>query len=160
MELTKKQIERLKELMSDSAEKGNLANAAMVLEGKEVVGYSESLVTSQNDATAHAERLLVEKVCKQRENYHTSGLTMVTVVEPCLMCISACSQAGYGKIVYFIPAEKYIDQIEWMSDIKKGTNKEDIVDSFKNSIKLNHFKKYEQEFSEVFERVMKDKLKS
>lgn len=158
MNISKEQLNKLKELIIISAEKGNLANSAMVLEDGETIEYSESLVASSNDATAHAERLLVEKVCKQRESHYTPGLTMVTVVEPCLMCISACSQAGYEEIAYFIPAEKYIDQIGWMSDVKKGINKKDIVKSFKNPIELNHLEEYEKEFSEVFEEAMEDKL--
>lgn len=158
MELANKQIQLLKDLMTSSAKKGNLANGALVLKNGELVASSESLVSSDNDATAHAERLLVEQVCKQKENNYTPGLTMVTVTEPCLMCMSACAWAGYKEIHYIIPAKKYLDKIPWMSEISE-INKEQIANSFHEPIKLIHLKELENEFSKLFEDLMNNLLK-
>ena len=102
--------------MKISARKGNLANAGFVLDNKIVVASAESWVVSSSDATAHSERMLVETVCKLKHTNYTPGLTMVSVVEPCLMCMSACSQAGYKEICYIIPAKKYVKKIPWMTD--------------------------------------------
>lgn len=141
----------------NSARKGNLANSGLVLEDGKTMASAESWVVTNNDATSHSERMLVEKVCKKRKNNYTPGLTMVTVVEPCLMCMSACAWAGYEEIAYIIPAEKYIKKIPWMAEIK-GIDKQKIAKSFSKPMKLVHLNQYEAEFSEVFEREMRELL--
>ena len=143
--------------MVQSARKGNLANAGLVLEDGEVIASAESLVVSNTDATAHSERMLVEKVCKLKHDNFTPGLTLVSVIEPCLMCMSACSWAGYKEIAYIISAKKYIDKIPWMAEITK-VDKQEIANLFHNPIKLIHIKELENEFSKVFEEEMKSLL--
>ena len=154
MKLTIKQTQLLKDLMTNSAKKGNLANSGLVLENGKMIASAESLVFTNKDATAHSERMLVEKVCKLKKSNYTPGLTMITVVEPCLMCMSACSQAGYKEVAYIIPAKRYVNKIAWMTDVKEDVDKQKIAQSFNEPIKLTHLGEYEEEFSEVFERVM------
>ncbi len=155
MKLTTDQIKLLKELMTNSANKGNLANAGIVLENGKLLDSAESWVVTNKDATAHSERMLVEKVGKLKGTNYTPGLSMVTVVEPCLMCMSACSQAGYKDVVYIIPARKYVNKIPWMTDVNDNVDKEKIAENFCEPIKLMHLSEYEEEFSEVFVKVMK-----
>lgn len=153
MKLTCKQKTELLNRMCISAEKGNLANAGMVLEDQRVIAVAESWVVSSCDATAHSERMLVSTVCNLKNSNYTPGLTMITVVEPCLMCISACFQAGYKEIGYIIPAEKYIETVPWMSDVS-GVKKVDIVSNMNNKIHLVHMNQYENEFCKSFEKCM------
>lgn len=159
MRLTTKQIKLLKDLMSNSARKGNLANSGLALENGKTIASAESLVVTNKDATAHSERILVEKIGKMKGSNYTPGLTMVTVVEPCLMCMSACSQAGYKEIAYIIPAKRYVKKIAWMTDVRESVDKQTVAKSFSKAIKLTHLSQYEEEFCEVFEKVMRDLLK-
>lgn len=158
MKLIREQINLLKELMSNSAKKGNLANAGLVLEDGKTIASSESLVETNSDATAHSERMLVEKIGKIKRSNYTPGLTMVTVIEPCLMCMSACSQAGYKEVAYIIPANRYVNKIAWMTDVKDSIDKQKIAQSFSQPIKLTHLAEYEEEFCKVFEEAMKHLL--
>jgi tRNA(adenine34) deaminase len=158
MKLTIDQNKLLKDLMTNSAKKGNLANSGMVFEGSGVLASAESLVVTNADATAHSERMLVKEVGRLKKSNYTPGLTMVTVVEPCLMCMSACSQAGYKEIAYIIPAKRYVEKIAWMTDVNKNVDKQLIAKSFSEPFKLTHLSEYEEEFSEVFEDVMKELL--
>jgi tRNA(Arg) A34 adenosine deaminase TadA len=158
MKLTKEQIITLKKLMVNSAKKGNLANSGIVLENGKMIATAESLVVTNNDATAHSERMLVEEVGMKKKTNYTPGLKMVSVVEPCLMCMSACSQAGYEEIAYIIPAKKYVRKIAWMTDVKERVNKKRIAYSFSKPIKLVHLSRYEDEFCEIFEEEMKELL--
>lgn len=153
MKLTPSQIKILKRLMIKSARKGNLANSGMVLENGRTIATAESLVVSQSDATAHSERMLVQKVGHLKGSNWTPGLTMVSVVEPCIMCLSACSQAGYKEICFMIPGNKYVKKIPWTTDatkIKKG----EVAKKLSSPVKYTHLNKYEKEFSEVFEAEM------
>ncbi len=154
MTLTPDQIKILKTLMRSSARKGNLATAAFVLEGENVIASSESLVGTDSNMTAHAERLLVEKVGQLKKSPYTPGLIMVTVVESCLMCISACSQAGYKEIRYIIPAKRYVKDFHLMTDITDDLDKNDIASKLSEPIKLVHLGEYEDEFCKVFEPEM------
>ena len=158
MKLTLEQINQLKELMINSAKKGNLANSGLVIENGKTIATAESLVVTNHDATSHSERMLVEKVCKAKGNNYTPGLIMVTVCEPCLMCMSACAWAGYKKIAYIIPASKYIEKIPWMSENTK-INKQEVAKSFSEPIELIQLGQYEKEFSKVFETEMANLLK-
>ncbi len=157
MELTTEQIELLKTLMTNSANKGNLANSGMVLEDNKMIASDESLVVTNHNAIDHSERMLVEKVCKAKESNYTAGLTMITVCQPCLMCLSACSQAGYKTIAYIIPAKKYVDKIPWRTD-NNQVNMEEIAKTMSDPIELIHLSQYEEEFSEVFEKAMDKRL--
>lgn len=139
--------------MKRSAKKGNLANAAMVIEKGKTLVSAESWVVSSQDATAHSERMLVEIVCKIKHSHLTTGLTMVTVVEPCLMCLSACSQAGYAEIYYIIPASKYIKRIPWMSDCA-DIDKAHLAQTLSQPVKLIQLKDNENEFHKCFEKSM------
>ncbi|NIM46754.1 MAG: hypothetical protein GTN40_01180 [Candidatus Aenigmarchaeota archaeon] len=154
MELNQKQKNLLKELMEKSAERGNLANAGLVIENGKTIASDESLVASNYDATDHSERMLVSEVCRIKESHYTPGLTMVTVVEPCLMCMSACSQAGYKELAYIIPAKKYLGKVPYITDIKENLNKNKIAESFIEPIKLIYLSEYREEFSELFEELM------
>jgi len=153
MKLTKKQKELLKKLMVNSARKGNLANSGLVLEEKAVVASAESLVVTNHDQTAHSERMLVEEVCKRRKNQDTPGLAMVSVVEPCLMCLSACAQAGYKEIAFIIPAKKYVAKIPWITDTE-NIDKRKIASQFSKPIRYTQLAEYESEFCKVFEKEM------
>ena len=158
MELDTEQIQTLKELMVNSAKKGNLANSGIVIENGNTIAEAESWVVTNHDATAHSERMLVEKVCKAKGNNYTPGLTLVTVCEPCLMCMSACAWAGYKTLAYIIPANKYIAKIPWMSDNTK-INKQEVASTFSEPVELIHLTQYEEEFSAVFEKEMERLLK-
>ncbi|MBI3620124.1 hypothetical protein HY214_03215 [Candidatus Roizmanbacteria bacterium] len=158
MELTPEQISLLKDLMTRSAKKGNLANAGLVLENNKLLASAESWVASSCDATAHSERMLVTMVCNLKHANYTPGLIMVSVVEPCTMCMSACSQAGLKKIAYIIPAKRFIEKIAWMSDTTK-IDKHQLASQYSEPLKLVHLSNYEEEFCQIFEKVMSHLLK-
>lgn len=153
VELNNGTRELLKKLMIISAKKGNLANSGVVLENGKVIASAESLVGSNKDATAHSERMLVQKIGNLKQNNYTPGLTMVSVCEPCVMCIGACTLAGYDKLAYIIPAKKYTDRISFFTNDTK-IDKEKLASEFDKTIELIHLIEYKDEFSKVFEEAM------
>lgn len=153
MNLSKEHKSELIKLMILSAEKQNLANAGIVLENGEMIASAASLVASNCDATAHSERMLVQEVGITKGTNYTPGLDLITVVEPCLMCMSAASQAGYNKIYYIIPAKKYVEKIPFMTDTLE-VEKEDVASKFLEPMELIHLNELEDEFCIVFEESM------
>ncbi len=65
MKLSKKIIEELKQLVIVSGKKGHLPNGAVLIDSKthKLLTSSPSLVAMNNDATAHAERLVISQYC-------------------------------------------------------------------------------------------------
>lgn len=157
--LTADKISLLKDLMVKSAKKGNLANSGLVLENGEIIASGESLVITNHDATAHSERMLVAKVGSLKGSNYTPGLTMITVVEPCIMCMSACWQAGYSEIAYIIPAKRYLEKLGWKMTDSTIVDKQQLAREFLTPIKLIHLVQFEEEFASVFEEAMKEELK-
>lgn len=157
MKLTPEQIQILKDLMIVSAQKGNIPNSGLVLEHNTVLATAESWCASACDMTAHSERLLVTLVGQLKHSNYTPGLTMVSVVEPCLMCLSAAAQAGYRELAYIIPAKRYIEKMPYITN-DLAIDKQKIAGQFTEPIALTHLTEYEEEFCKVFENSMKDVL--
>ncbi len=159
MELTKEQIQKLKELAVDSANKKNLPNAALMLDGNKIVESEGSYPASKPDATAHAERAIIEKVCRKTNKFLLpANYTIVSVFEPCLMCIGAAYWAGIKKIYYVIPASKYINKIPWATE-SKTIDKNKLIAQFNEKMELIKLSKYEKEFTALFDRYVAKTVK-
>lgn len=158
MKLTNEQIDLLKKLMTVSAKKGNLPNSGIVLEEDKIIASAESWVLSSCDATAHSERMLVQTVGSLRHSNYTPGLKMVSVIESCLMCLSACSQAGYDEVYYIIPTVRYKNSNPWISDIYT-MDKAEIAKNLTHPVKFIHLNEYEEEFCKIYEEAYKDHIK-
>lgn len=155
MKLSQIQINILKKLMMTSGKKGNLPNGAILIGAKgKIIGKAESLVATNRDATAHAERLVIEKVCKKSKSPLIPRYKLISVFEPCLMCLSAVYWAGIKEVYYIIPAYKYWNAIPWVSESKK-INKNDLIDKFSEKINFEHLGIYEKEFSKIFDEYVK-----
>ncbi len=150
MELTKEQLKVLERLTIDSGKKGNLPNAAILIKGRKIIGKSGSYVASKKDATAHAERLVIEKVCKKEKRFLLPEYSLVTVFEPCLMCFGAAYWVGIKKVYYIIPAKKYIKEIPWCGESKK-LNKDKLTRKLAEPFRIIHLKKYMKEFTKIFD---------
>ncbi|MFT7144530.1 MAG: tRNA(adenine34) deaminase [bacterium] len=59
-------------------------------------GHNETLALC--DPTAHAEMLVIKKACKVLETTHLNDYVLVTTLEPCAMCATACAHAKVGEI--------------------------------------------------------------
>jgi len=60
--------------------------------------------------TAHAERLLATRACREYEPRFLAACTMYTSAEPCAMCAGAVYWAGIGRVVYGL-AERRLKEV-------------------------------------------------
>ena len=149
MKLSTEQIKTLKKLTILAGKKGNLPNAAIIIDNDgNIIGQSQSLVATSKDATAHAERLVIEKVCKANKSCVIPQYKLISVFEPCLMCLSASFWAGVKEVYYIIPASKYWNEIPWISESKK-INKQDLIAKFSEEIRFIHLRSYEKDFVNI-----------
>lgn len=73
--------------------------AVLVKEGK-VIARAHNLTKTQNDPTAHAEIVLLQKACKKLKNERFQNTVLYVTLEPCAMCAGAIVQARIPLVVY------------------------------------------------------------
>ena len=71
----------------------------------EVLLEAENTVTTERDATGHAERNLMSLASRRFDKKLLRGCTMYTSTEPCAMCAGSVYWVGVGRVVYGL-AEK------------------------------------------------------
>ena len=61
-------------------------------------GYNEA--KRNNDPTAHAEMVVIRRLCFKNESMSLEGHTLYCTLQPCGMCTMAALWAGVSRIVY------------------------------------------------------------
>ena len=78
--------------------------ALLVNEAGTIVLEAENTVTTDSDATGHAETNLVRLATKSFDLAELRSSTLYTSCEPCAMCTGAIYWAGIGRVVYALAA--------------------------------------------------------
>ncbi len=73
--------------------------AALVSDNKLLAAAGNSPISS-NDATAHAEIVVIRAACKTLANYRLPGTTLYVTLEPCVMCFGAITHARIERLVF------------------------------------------------------------
>ena len=79
--------------------------AVLVVEG-EVVARAHNMRETWNDATAHAEVIVIREACKKLGRWRLEGAVLYVTVEPCPMCSGAIVNSRIDKVVYGCPDAK------------------------------------------------------
>jgi tRNA(adenine34) deaminase len=89
----------------EQARKGQQASggaevgAVLVKDGATLcVGFNESEM--RHDPTAHAEMVVIRRLCAELKTNSLEGCTLYCTLQPCGMCTMACLWAGISRIVY------------------------------------------------------------
>jgi tRNA(Arg) A34 adenosine deaminase TadA len=85
-----------------SANDGNFpVGAVLVIDGKKI-DSARNLLSTNSDWVSHAEMNLIIKYSSMIKESHNNGssCTIYTTLEPCLMCLGACSLNRISRIVY------------------------------------------------------------
>ena len=76
--------------------------AVLVLDG-EVIAQAYNLRETDQDATAHAEMLVIREACRKLGRWRLSGTTVFVTIEPCPMCAGALVMSRVERLVYGSP---------------------------------------------------------
>jgi tRNA(Arg) A34 adenosine deaminase TadA len=68
-------------------------------DGKVLLEVENGYLPAQ-DGTAHAERLLATRACRELSREQRANATLYSSAEPCAMCAGAIYWAGIGRVVY------------------------------------------------------------
>ena len=65
-----------------------------------MIAKAHNLVETRNDATSHAEKLVIEKALKITGNRYLNNYDIWVTLEPCIMCASIIKQTRIRRIYY------------------------------------------------------------
>lgn len=91
-----------------AAELGEIPIGAVLVEliSGEVVAAAHNMRETWNDATAHAEIIVIRKACARLKRWRLSGCGLYVTVEPCPMCSGAIVNSRVDRVVYGCPDSK------------------------------------------------------
>lgn len=79
--------------------------AAIIVKDGEVIAEGTNLVTSTNDASAHAEVVAIREACRRLQCFELRGCEIYSSAEPCPMCMGLVYWARLAKVYYGNSAE-------------------------------------------------------
>ena len=65
-----------------------------------MIAKAHNLVETRNDATSHAEKLVIEKALKITGNRYLNNYDIWVTLEPCIMCASIIKQTRIRRLYY------------------------------------------------------------
>jgi tRNA(adenine34) deaminase len=83
-----------------AAERGEVPVGAVLVRGEALVAEAGNSPVAANDATAHAEILVLRAAGRKLGNYRLPGTTLYVTLEPCAMCAGALVHARVDRLVY------------------------------------------------------------
>lgn len=82
------------------AESNQTPFGAALAMGSELFAAAANQTKKLHDPTAHAEVMVIRKLCSQLKKTDLSGFTLYTTCEPCPMCMSAAIWAKIDHVIY------------------------------------------------------------
>lgn len=81
-------------------DKGEIPVGAVIVKNNKILAKAHNLKEIKNNATNHAEILVIQKASKKLKNWRLLDCTIYVTMFPCPMCASAINQSRISKIVY------------------------------------------------------------
>lgn len=81
-------------------EQGEVPVGAVIVKDDVVIASAHNLIEHQQDATAHAEMLVIQKATHLLQQKYLTGCTLYATLEPCIMCSGALIWSKMDRIVF------------------------------------------------------------
>ncbi len=85
---------------------GEIPIGAVLVCHDEVIAAAHNMRESWQDATAHAEVIVIRQACERLGRWRLSDCTLYVTVEPCPMCSGAIVNSRLERVVYGCPDAK------------------------------------------------------
>lgn len=83
-----------------AALRGEVPVAAVAVVGGAVLAAASNRMERAQDATAHAELLVLRRAARRLKSWRLEGVTLYSTLEPCPMCAGAILLARVDRVVY------------------------------------------------------------
>lgn len=93
-------MERALSEAREAALAGEVPVGAVVLVNGQIVATAQNRMQRDNDATAHAEALVIREAMRVLGVSRLDHATLVVTLEPCAMCAGAIVLARVGRVVF------------------------------------------------------------
>jgi len=90
----------IKEAIKAKEKKEVPVGAIIVDKNGNVIAKAHNLVETRNDATSHAEKIVIEKALKITGNRYLNNYDLWVTLEPCIMCASIIKQTRLRRLYY------------------------------------------------------------
>ncbi|MDR2140689.1 MAG: nucleoside deaminase [Deltaproteobacteria bacterium] len=91
-----------------AAQRGEVPAGAVIFDASgQILAQTHNQVIELKDPTAHAEILAIRAAAQTIGNYRLAGLTLVSTLEPCPMCLMAAIHARLLAVHYGAPEPKW-----------------------------------------------------
>ena len=90
----------LKEAVKAEEKKEVPVGAIIVNERGEVIAKAHNLVETKNNATCHAEKLVIEMALKIMKSRYLENCDLWVTLEPCVMCAGLIKQTRIKRLYY------------------------------------------------------------
>ncbi len=93
-------------LAAKGARAGEVPVAALVVQGSlhvakpKILALAHNRVETDQDPTAHAERLVLARAAKKLGRWRLNDCTLIVTLEPCAMCAGAAIWSRIGRVIY------------------------------------------------------------
>jgi len=81
-------------------EVGEVPIGAVLVKDGLIIAKAHNQSISRNDATAHAEILLLRAAGEKQKNYRLTGTSLYVTLEPCAMCLGAIMHARIERVIF------------------------------------------------------------
>lgn len=88
------------ELAKKAYQKDEVPVGAILVKDNKIIASSYNLKESHNNATHHAEILLLNKAYKKLGTWRLQDTTLYVTLEPCMMCTGAIIQSRVSRVVF------------------------------------------------------------
>lgn len=88
------------ELAQKAAAEGEVPVGALILKNDEVIASAYNQREKNHSVFAHAEALAISQACEKLKSWRLIDCTLVTTLEPCVMCAGALLQSRISHVVY------------------------------------------------------------
>jgi tRNA(adenine34) deaminase len=72
----------------------------------QIISSGHNLINSLNNATSHAEIMVINKGCKKKKKKYLKDMSLFVTLEPCAMCAAAISEVHIKRIYFGAYDEK------------------------------------------------------
>lgn len=83
-----------------AAELGEIPIGAVLVWQGEVIAVAHNMRETWQDATAHAEVIVIRQACEKLKHWRLTGATLYVTIEPCPMCAGAIVMSRLSRLVY------------------------------------------------------------
>ena len=82
---------------------GEIPIGAVLVVSGEIIAKGHNMRETWQDATAHAEVVVIQAACKKLKRWRLTEATLYVTIEPCPMCAGAIIMSRIDRLVYGAP---------------------------------------------------------